>query len=36
MSRSLLEKLDWTEPEPDPARIAGLTAQLADEDGRAD
>jgi len=36
MSRCLLEKLDWTQPEPDPARIAGLTANLADEDGRAD
>jgi butyryl-CoA dehydrogenase len=36
MSRSLLEKLEWTEPEPDPARIGGLTAQLADEDGPAD
>ncbi len=36
MSGSLLEKLEWTEPEPDPARMADLTAQLADEDGRAD
>jgi butyryl-CoA dehydrogenase len=36
MSRGLLEKLDWTEPEPDPARMAGLAAQLAAEDGRAD
>jgi butyryl-CoA dehydrogenase len=36
MSGCLLEKLAWTEPEPEPARIDGLTAQLADEDGRAD
>jgi alkylation response protein AidB-like acyl-CoA dehydrogenase len=36
MSGILLEKLEWAEAEPDPARIAGLTTQLADEDGRAD
>src|SRR5690349_19530645 len=36
MSGSLLEKLEWTEPEPDAARIAVLTAELAEEDGRAD
>ncbi|MFI5454067.1 MAG: acyl-CoA dehydrogenase [Isosphaerales bacterium] len=36
MSRCLLDNLDWTEPEPELERIARLTAQLADEDARAD
>jgi alkylation response protein AidB-like acyl-CoA dehydrogenase len=36
MSRGLQEKLRWTEPEPDPARMASLAARLADEDGPAD
>ncbi len=36
MSRGLLEKLDWTESDPDPGRIAALSASLAAEDGRAD
>jgi alkylation response protein AidB-like acyl-CoA dehydrogenase len=36
MTRSLVEKLDWTEPEPEPARIAAMTAELTALDGRAD
>jgi alkylation response protein AidB-like acyl-CoA dehydrogenase len=36
MSGGLLEKLDWTESESEPARIADLTAQLAELDGHAD
>ena len=36
MSRPLSEVLKWTETDPDSARIDGLVARLADEDGRAD
>jgi alkylation response protein AidB-like acyl-CoA dehydrogenase len=36
MSGCLLEKLDWTVPEPELAAIVRLTAQLFDEDARAD
>jgi butyryl-CoA dehydrogenase len=36
MNRGLEEKLAWTEPEADLARLESLTAQLAAEDAHAD
>jgi alkylation response protein AidB-like acyl-CoA dehydrogenase len=36
MSRGLLEKLHWTEPDRDQSRIALLAARLAELDGPAD
>jgi alkylation response protein AidB-like acyl-CoA dehydrogenase len=36
MSRGLLAKLHWTEPESDPAQMAALAARLEVEDGPAD
>jgi alkylation response protein AidB-like acyl-CoA dehydrogenase len=36
MNRPLGEMLKWTEADPDSARIDGLVARLAIEDGRAD
>ena len=36
MNRPLSAMLKWTETDPDSARIDGLVARLADEDGRAD
>jgi butyryl-CoA dehydrogenase len=36
MSRGLAEKLEWTQTEPDLARLSDLSARLAAEDGLAD
>ena len=36
MSRALGDLLNWTEADQDSAKIDGLVARLADEDGRAD